>query len=231
MKFRGARPGALALEIVLYIGVAAVAVFGLLRTLLGSMGFGGMLPGWVWGVGERLFGSYFLGEVPSVSARLVNSVEVHATPELYAYGAEPVPSGRGEFSGPFEARVSVFAPDFPQRFGLLGGQLLAMLLALGILLILVGIVRTLRREQGPFIFANAKRLRLIAWLVGAGGTASALLVAGGQWLVLNDAAIAPFVVNRFEFNVVPLLVGSGIFVFAEVFRRGAAMHSDLERVI
>ena len=231
MKHRGARPGALALEILLYIGVGFTVLFGLLRTLLGTLGLGGMLPGWAWGVSERLFGPYFLGEVPSVRAPLVNGVEVHTTPELYAYGAEPIPGGRGEFSGPFEARVSVFAPDIPQRIGLLGGQLLAVLLALGILLLLVGIVRSLRREQGPFTLANAKRLRAVAWLVGAGGTASALLLAWGQWLVLHDAAIAPFVVNRFDFNVVPLLVGAGIFVFAEVFRRGAAMHADLDRVI
>lgn len=231
MKHRGARPGALALEILLYIGVACTAVLGLLRTLLGSTGIGGMLPGWAWDVSERLFGPYFLGEVPSVRAPLVNGVEVHTTPELYAYGAEPVPTGRGEFSGPFEARVSVFAPDFTQRVGLLGGQLLAVLLAFGILLLLVRMVRTLRRDEGPFTSANANRLRSIAWLVGAGGTASSLLVAWGQWLVLNDAAIAPFVDNRFEINVLPLLAGAGIYVFAELFRRGAAMHADLERVI
>lgn len=231
MRIRGAKPGVLALEILLYIGVGITAIFGLLRAILGTLGFGIMLPGWVWGVSERLFGPYFLGELPSVGAQLSQHVQVSTDPKLYNYTDQLVPNGRGEFGGPFEAQVHVFVPDFLQRIGLLGGQLLAVLATIGVLLFLVGIVRTLRSDEGPFTIDNARRLRLIAWFVGVGGTVSALLVAWGQWLVLNEEAIAPFVVNRFEVTLVPLLVGIGVYIFAEVFRRGALMHTDLERVI
>lgn len=231
MKHRGARPGALALEILLYLAVVCTVIFGLLRTLLGTMGFASMLPGWAWSLSDRLFGSYFLGEAPRVSATLRNHIDVHTTPELYVYGAELVPHGRGEFSGPYEAQVNVYFPDFAQRLGLLGGQLLAVLLTLVVLLLLVKMVRSLRSETGPFTLINAQRLRRISWLVGIGGTLSTLLVTWGHWLVLNDAAIAPFVRHDLDINVVPLLVGVGVYVFAEVFRRGAAMHADLERVI
>jgi hypothetical protein len=231
MGNRGTKQGSMALEILLYIGIAATAVFGLLRTVLGTLGFGNLLPGWAWAVSERLFGSYFLGESPSVRAQLAGSVTVSTDPELFNYTDQLVPAGRGEFSGPYEAQVNVFSPDLAQRFGLLGGQLLAVLLTLAVLLLLVKIVRTLRLHEGPFTMANARRLRLVALLVGVGGTVSALLVAWGEWLVLSEAAIGPFVVNRFEINFVPLLVGVGSYVFAEVFRRGAAMHADLARIV
>lgn len=231
MREHLARAETAVLEAVLIVALVGVGVFGFLRTVFGPFALGSFLPDAVRDFGDRLFGPAFLGGLPFVRATLAPGVAVQTTPRLYQYGAEEVPAGRGEFSGPFEAQVNVFAPSPLQRLGLVGGDLVTVVATLAVVLLLWQMVRSLRRGD-PFTVANARRLQLIAVAVAVGGTIGASLHSLGQFLVLQDPVISPFVADAtFSIPLLPLADGLGIWLLGEVFRRGAAMRRELEGVV
>lgn len=222
--------GSVVLEGVLVIALLSATVFGLVRTVLSPVGLGVHVPHVVRDVGNRTFGIAYLGEVPFVRTELNETVNVTTSPPLFRYGADAIPAGRGEFSGPFEAHVNVYDPTRAQRMALLGAGLAESLATIAVLLLLLLIARTLRVGD-PFVLANARRLRLIALAVVVGGTAASALQALGAHLVLRDSAIAPLVHEQHHVTLLPLVAGLGILLLAEVFRRGALMRADLEGLV
>lgn len=230
LRQRVTATGSLVLEGLLVLALLSATVFGLFRTVLSPLGLGAHVPGVVRDVGNRTFGVGYLGEVPSVRTELNETVNVTTSPQLFHYGAHTIPNGRGEFSGPFEAQVTVYGPTSAQRVALLGARLAESVATIAVLLLLLLIVRTLRAGD-PFVLANARRLRLIAMAVVVGGTGASALQAWGAHLVLSDSAIAPLVHQQFHITLVPLVAGLGVLLLGEVFRRGALMGDELEGLV
>jgi hypothetical protein len=222
--------GSLVLEGILVLALLSAAAFGLFRTALSPVGFGDHVPGVVRDVGGRVFGDQYFGEAPAVRTELRQTVIVTTSPRLYSYGADAIPNGRGEFSGPFEAQVNDYIPTTAQRVAFLGAGIVESVATIAVLLLLLLITRTLRLGD-PFVLANARRLRLIAVAVIIGGTGASALHAWGAHLVLTDAAIAPLVHEQLHITLLPLAAGLGVLLLAEVFRRGALMRDDLEGLV
>lgn len=115
--------GSLALEVVMVLALLSATVFGLVRTVFSPVALGSHVPSVVRDAGERVFGSAYFGEFPGVRAELAQTVRVTTSPELYFYiGGEEIPDGRGEFSGPYEARVNAYSPT---------GRRIAVVVAVG----------------------------------------------------------------------------------------------------
>jgi DUF2975 family protein len=230
MNNSATRTGARALEVVLLLALLFSSLFGVVRTVFGPAGFSEALPDVARNAGNSVFGSNFLGESPSVRAQLAPAVTVRTDPALYTYGADAIPEGRGEFSGPFEAQVNAYAPTAGQRFGLVGSELLASVATILVVVLLLKIVRSLRLGD-PFVAANARRLRLIAVVVAVGGMGAGLLRLVGEHLVLSEPAIRPFVEPNYHLSFLPLLASAGVWLLAEVFRRGTLMRAELEGLV
>lgn len=208
------------LELVLLAAVAVTAVLGVARPLIGPAALG-------IGTG-RVFGGY-----PSVEATVdVAEVRVETTPELPTLvgQGELAPGQALEFTIPHQTTVAVYDPDVRQFVGLVGPEILLALLTIAVLVLLLLIVRTLRRGD-PFVPSNARRLYAIAALVGLGGEAVVLLRAWGGAGVLAHPSVAPYVLQGSHITVVPLAVGLGIAVAAEVFRQGNALREEVASLV
>lgn len=210
------RAGARVLEVVLLVAIVSVAVMGVARPLLGPGGLG---------IGR---GPVF-GQVPSITVTLDTTVRTEpALPTVD--GGTFGPGEALEFSGPFRADVSVFNPDWRQRLGLIGPQILGGLVTVGVLGLLLLIVRSLWRGD-PFRTGNARLLLGIAAMVGIGGQSAVFLSAWGRAGALNHERVAPYVQYDAYYSFMPLLAGLGIAVAAEVFRRGAQLREDVEGLV
>lgn len=135
-----------------------------------------------------------------------------------------------ELGGPTTVTATVERPTAAQRVGLVGGTVLAGLTALGVLWLLLQIARTLHRGD-VFAPLNARRLQLIAGLVGTGGIAAQLLHNSGRAAVLEAPSVREDVVGVFELSFLPLVAAFGIGIAAEVFRQGAALREDVEGLV
>jgi hypothetical protein len=222
--------GTVVLEVVLLLALVSATVFGLVRTVFSPVALGDNVPAVVRDAGGQLFGPRYFGEAPAVRTELNQGVMVTTTPPLYFYGAEEVPTGRGEFSGPYEAQVNVYSPTTTQRTAFVGAGLAESLATVTVLLLLLRIVRSLRLGD-PFDLANARRLRRIAAAVVFGGTGASALQSWGEHLVLSDSAIRPFVQEQLHVTLLPLVIGLGVLLLAEVFRRGALMRAELTGLV
>lgn len=222
--------GSLALEAVLVLALLSATVFGLVRTVFSPVALGSHVPSVVRDAGERVFGSAYFGEFPAVRTELAQTVRVTTSPQLYRFGAEEVPDGRGEFSGPYEAQVNAYSPTMRQRIAFLGAGFTASLSTVAVLALLLLVVRSLRAGD-PFVLANARRLRRIAAVVAVGGTGASALRAWGEHLVLDDPVIRPLVHEQLQITFLPLIAGLGVLLLADVFRRGALMRAELEGLV
>lgn len=214
------RSAATLLELVLAAAIVLTALLGVVRPLIGPAGLG---------IGT---GSVF-GRYPSVEATIdLTKVRVQTSPELPTLGGGgEVASGDAlEATIPYRTTIGVYDPDLRQFIGLIGSEILTGLLTVAVLALLLLIVRTLRRGD-PFVPGNARRLYLIAALVGIGGEAAAALRAWGEAGVLAHAAVAPYVLQGTHIGLVPLAVGLGIAVTAEVFRQGAELRAEVEGLV
>lgn len=95
---------------------------------------------------------------------------------------------------------------------------------------LLRITHTLRQGD-PFVASNARRLYVIAALVGIGGQATLLLSNWGRLGILRHPEVAPYVLTDVSTTIVPLLAGLGIAVAAEVFRQGTRLKAELEGLV
>lgn len=208
------------LEVLLAVALIGVLVLAVARPVLGPAGLG---------VGR---GPVF-GAVPSVEARIdPDRVLVETTPPLPSLSdaREVLPGDSLEMTVPTATTVAVYDPDLGQGLRLVGAEVLRGLVAAGVLALLLMMVRTLRQGD-PFVPANARRLYLIAALVGLGGQGALLIRAWGEAAVVSHPRVAPYLLQEHELSLVPLVAGLGIAVAAEVFRQGAAMREDLEGLV
>lgn len=135
-----------------------------------------------------------------------------------------------ELGGPTTVTATVLRPSPAQRIGLVGGTVVAGLTALGVLWLLLQIARSLHRGD-VFVPLNARRLQLIAALVGAGGMVAQLVHNVGRVAVLDAASVREEVVLVVELSFLPLVAAFGIGIAAEVFRQGAALREDVEGLV
>lgn len=135
-----------------------------------------------------------------------------------------------EVSGLPRVTATLLSPSYDQRLGLLGGRLIGGLTALGVLLLLWQIVRSLRRDE-VFARVNARRLSRLAVVLGVGGTVAQLLTAFGTVRVVDAEFVRGSVTPVFELSFLPLLGALGVGVLAEVFRQGAALREDVEGLV
>lgn len=219
----GLRVSRMAPAMLEYLLLAAIAVVAILAIVQPIVGPGGL------GIGSgRVF-----GQAPSVEATIdASRVRVETVPELpsLAERGEVAAGEAVEFTVPTGSTVSVLAPDWRQRLGLIGAEVLGGLVAIAVLLLLLALVRSLRNGD-PFVAANARRLYAMATVVALGGQAAVLLAAWGRAIVLSSPLVAPYVVEEFEITFLPLLAGVGIAVAAEVFRQGTALRHEVEGLV
>jgi hypothetical protein len=208
-----------ALKGLLVAAIVLVAIFGVLRPAVGPAGLG-------LGTGP------IFGAAPTVDVTLdMAAVSVRTDPQLPNLAGRTIERGDGiEFLVPSNTAVVVSHPDLRQGLALVatpvfGGLLTAMVLAL-----LLRIARTLRQGD-PFVAINARRLYLIAVLVGIGGQATVLLTAWGRLGILYHPDVAPYVLTDVSTTIVPLFAGLGIAVLAEVFRQGTRLRAELDGLV
>ena len=135
-----------------------------------------------------------------------------------------------EIGGPINGLVAFLNPTFAMQWAWIYWQAAGPLLAAGSLFVVLKLVRSVRTGT-PFTNHNARRLRILAILVGVGGTFVAItdeLVR--RWLLDNSAA-ANIVMRDWHVSFVPLLAGVLIGVVAEVWRAGVAIADDLDGVV
>ncbi len=135
-----------------------------------------------------------------------------------------------QLSGLPLVEATLLEPSADQRLGLLGGRLVGGLTALGVLGLLLQIVRSLQRDE-VFARVNARRLGVLAVVLGVGGMAAQLLTAFGTVRVLDADFVPGKAIPVFGFSFLPLLAALGVAVLAEVFRQGAALREDVEGLV
>ncbi len=140
-------------------------------------------------------------------------------------GGRPV-----EVTGPYFGSVGFPDPSVKQRVLWVSWRASIPLLAAAVLWLVLLIVRSVR-DADPFTATNARRLRVLAALVGVGGT---LISVWGtvlrRWL-LDSSGASDIVVRDWSFTWLPLLVGLVIAVLAQVWSHGVDMRNDLEDVV
>lgn len=146
--------------------------------------------------------------------------------EADAYTAE-APAGT---VAPFGAHVPFDVPDLSERLLHLGPSLVGATLTLWGLILVLGIVRSLRTDT-LFTLANTRRLTVLALLLIVGSTLTPLVGGVARAELLQRTALSDVVVFRVEWSLLPVLLGFGVAALAEVFRRGTALQVDLEGVI
>lgn len=206
------------LEAVLVAAMVFVAVFGIVRPVLGPGGF------------EFGTGPVF-GAVPSVPVTLdAAAVTITTEPSLPTLEGMVEPGDGVEFLIPTGTQVSVWSPDLRQRLALVANPVLGGLLTIGVLGLLFRITHTLRVGD-PFVEDNARRLYFIAVLVGIGGQVTVFIAAWGRLGILRHPDVAPFTVVDVHTTFVPLLAGFAVAVAAEVFRQGTRLRAEVAGLV
>lgn len=126
--------------------------------------------------------------------------------------------------------VSFVSPSPGQQWAWVAWHMSTPLLGAGVLFVIWCTVRSARRTD-PFTKANARRLYVVAGLVGVGGTAVNVLgQAVRRWLLDTSAASELVVVDAY-FSFAPLVIGTLIAALATVWRRGVQLSEELEGVV
>jgi hypothetical protein len=207
-----------ALEGALVVALVAVAIFGVIAPAISPAGVG---------LGR---GPTF-GRFPSVEVTVdARNVQITTEPALPTLAGEVQAGDAMDFLIPTGSSVVLYDPDWAQRLGIVGASVLQGLLAMGVLGLLLAVTRTLRRGD-PFVAANARRLYLIAGLIGIGGQMVVGLSAWARWQVLTHPNVAPYVFAEHRLSFVPLVAGLGIAVAAEVFRQGTRLRDEVEGLV
>lgn len=214
------------LEIVLVAAILLVGVLTVAQPLAGPAGLG-------------LGSGRVFGEFPSVDANIdASRVRIETEPDLPALAlqGEILPGDGIEMTMPTGTTVTVYEPDWPQRLGLLGFEVLGGLVTIAVLTLLLGLVRSLRLGD-PFVATNARRLYAMAIAIGIGGQATVLLGAWGRAQVLGHPLVEPYlsadpyVPTDSYLAFMPLIAGLGIAVAAEVFRQGTVLRKEVEGLV
>lgn len=136
-----------------------------------------------------------------------------------------------ELSGPHTASVNILNPTRGEQFAYVTIGALVPALGAVVLWVLLRVVSSANKGT-PFTGTNAKRMWLLAALIGIGGTLASF---GDNWvdvyLISRSAAASAFKTSQVTFDVWPLLVGLIVGVIALTWDRGVALERDTEGLI
>lgn len=213
---------------VLLIAGIAVQVWIALSFLIGPYGLGVDVPrfgGWIPEGVFLMHAEGVLAEVPDVDIDLAwtNTSE----------GATDVSTGLPavERSGRYTAPVNFLNPTREEQFAYVAIGALVPALAAVALWVLLRFVSSVGKAS-PFTEVNAKRMWLLAGLIGIGGTLASF---ADNWvdayLISRSAAAPAFQTSQVTFESWPLLVGLVVGVIALTWDRGVALEKDTEGLI
>ncbi|PFG44900.1 Protein of unknown function (DUF2975) [Georgenia soli] len=223
-----ARAGAVVLEAALWASLAVVLLTRILRPILGPAMLG-LGQGPYWGLGA------------SVPARLSDATWRTAVeqmggtvPPALVHGLSGGPAGRGEHveaTLPTGVEISVWEPmTFRQLVGVAGAELLGGLVLAAAFLLVIAMVRDLRRGA-LFTNRNLRRVYSVAAVAGIGGMLAEIAGAWGRIGVLQSPPLAGAVDVTWTISFVPLLIGLGIAVGAEILRLGTQLQHEVEGLV
>lgn len=136
-----------------------------------------------------------------------------------------------ELMGPYTASVEILNPTQGEQFAYVTIGALVPVLAAVVLWVLLRVVSSVNKGT-PFTGTNAKRIWLLAALIGIGGT---VVSFADNWvdvyLISRSAAASAFQTSRVTFDVWPLLVGLVVGIIALTWDRGVALERDAEGLI
>ncbi len=212
------RTGVRGLELLLIVAAGLVLLATVVVPVLSPSGLG-------WVNTSTCGGFELCGEPVAVTA------EATFVDGRWPYNDVPATGSIYDFSGPIQIQVNAYANWSERPVALLlASDVLWGLIAFGILMALLFIVRSLRVGD-PFNRRNARIVLLIAILVGIGGELAVLLNAWGTSAMLSQPGISGNVVSQASVTLLPVACGLVIAVFAEIFRRGALMREDVEGLV
>ncbi len=174
------------------------------------------------------------------AARRISKCESRIFVEAYLDRSLPLTeeglvSPRGERAGIVgigETTVTlIFADPTPaQRLLYAVPVVLGTVIILLVLMLLLGIARTLRSGD-PFVAGNARRVTAIAALALIGGIATQVVDQFVKAELLQAPGVPEQITPVFELSFLPVIVGLPLAFFAEVFRRGTKLREDVEGLV
>ncbi|GAA3800018.1 hypothetical protein GCM10022403_037770 [Streptomyces coacervatus] len=188
------------LETVLGLALALAGLFGVLLPLLGVT-----------------------GPFDSTRARDVTIEAVTRVPAA-------VSSGPVTLHGTHRAEIALAHPDVQQRILLALPDLFYGALLVLVLVLLLRMARTLRRDD-VFVPENARRLQVIAAAIVAMGVLGPAVDAVTTHLLISGTAVSPAVPFAYTVSSAPLLLGLLVAALAEVFRQGTRLREDTEGLV
>ena len=136
-----------------------------------------------------------------------------------------------ELTGPYTASVSILNPTRGEQFAYVTIGALAPALAAVVMWVLLRVVSSVG-SGSPFTATNAKRMWLLAGLIGVGGTLASF---ADNWvdvyLISKSAAASAFQTSQVTFDVWPLSVGLVVGIIALTWDRGIVLEKDTEGLI
>lgn len=213
---------------VLLIAGIAVQVWIALSFLIGPYGLRVDVPRLGSWVPEGVFSMHaegVLAKIPDVDIDLAwTNTSEGATDVLTGLPAV-------ELSGPYTASVSMLNPTRGEQFAYVTIETLVPVLAAVALWVLLRVVSSVGKGS-PFTEANARRMWVLAGLIGLGGTIASF---ANNWIdayLISQSAAAPvFQTSQVTFEVWPLLVGLLVGVIALTWDRGIVLEKDTEGLI
>lgn len=206
------------LEALLVTALLWVAVFGLIP-LISGVASPGLAPG-----GSAFWGAPVHDVVPSITVEI--PPEVAEQP-----GGDFVPAYAGT-TAPYTARMFFTnGLDGWHSAAYLSLPVFKSVLAVAVILLLWRIVRSTRSGE-IFSAANVRRMTGIWVLVVAGGMALQLLDLWVRYELLAPTALPLATsLSLADISFAPVVVGSLLAFFTEVFRRGVALRDEVEGVV
>lgn len=213
---------------VLLIAGIAIQVWIALSFLIGPYGLGVVIPrlgGWL---PEGVFSMHAEGVLA-----VVPDVDIDLAWTNTSEGAADVSTGLPavELSGPHTASVSILNPTRAEQLAYVTIGALVPALAAVVLWVLLRVVSSVGRGS-PFTETNAKRMWVLAAMIGGGGTLASF---ASNWvdtyLIARSAAAPAFQTSQVTFEIWPLLVGLLVGVIALTWDRGIALEKDTEGLI
>ncbi len=212
---------------VLLAAAIAVEVWVALSFLIGPWGLGVDVPrfgGWIPEGVFQMHAEGVLAEPPGVDIDLgfTNTSE----------GATDVSTGLPavELSGPYTAFVNFLNPTRGGQLAYVTVGALVPVLAAVILWVLLRVVSSVNKGT-PFTETNARRMWLLAALIGIGGTLASFADNWVDVYLISHSAAAPAFQTQVTIDVWPLLVGLVVGVIALTWDRGVALELDTEGLI
>lgn len=205
-----------------------VEVWVALSFLIGPWGLGVDVPRFGGWIPEGIFQMHAEGVLAEPAEVDIDLAWVNTSD-----GATDVSTGLPavELSGPATASVNILNPTRGEQFAYVTIGALVPALGAVVLWVLLSVVSSANKGT-PFTGTNAKRMWLLAALIGIGGTLASF---ADNWvdvyLISRSAAASAFKTSQVTFDVWPLLVGLIVGVIALTWDRGVTLERDTEGLI